>query len=73
MSEAGQIEGDDVPLGREHGQLLEPVWPGAGQPVDEDERLRRLIRRRAELDRVDREPVEEHPALVLAPVDLKPG
>ncbi len=66
-AEAGQVEGDHAVLGGEHGQLLEPVGPGARQAVDEDER-----RPLAQLDRVDGRSPDAHPALVGAPVDVEP-
>ena len=67
LAEPGQVDRDHPPLGREHRQLLEPVLPGAGQTMDEQQRWPA-----PELDHVDRSALDGDPALMLAPVDVEP-
>ena len=59
MAEPRKIERDDAMLVCEHRQLLEPVRPGAREAMNEDQRWSL-----AELDRVHRLAVHEHPPLL---------
>ena len=67
MPEARQVHRDDAMRAGEVGDVLQPVDPGARQPVDEHDRIAL-----ADVDHVDRGARDLDPALVLAPVDVQP-
>ena len=66
-AEAGQVEGDGAVGAAEVGEVFQPGLPGAGQAVDEDDRLAL-----ADLGVVDGRPRQLEPVHVRPPVDPQP-